>query len=129
MSVELLILGMHVGLLTELVHVRILPVVLARAPQHADREEAEEEEHVPSGLKRPEHCPPRVEAVGEYDEELGGDPHTGDDNEEEEDGGGVESSVLRSLSSARRSPKKPSFLTSLRMLMTLALFAKNLIAR
>ena len=66
-------------------HVRVLQVVLARAPQHADREEAEEEEHVPSGLKRPEHCPPRVEAVGEYDEELGGDPHTGDDNEEEED--------------------------------------------
>ena len=47
MSVELLILGVHVGLLTELVHVRVLPVVLARAPQVADRQQHHEVEDVP----------------------------------------------------------------------------------
>ena len=53
MSVELLILGMHVGLLTELVHVRVLPIVLARAPKPTDRQQDRKVQHVPEGVEDP----------------------------------------------------------------------------
>ena len=49
--VDLLLLVL--GLLPELIHVRVLQVVLAGAPQVADREQHYKVEYVPEGVKDP----------------------------------------------------------------------------
>ena len=58
----------------QLVHVRVLQVVLRGRPQVADRQQDEEVEQVPEAVEDPQPRPPRVEGVGDDDAHLARDP-------------------------------------------------------